>query len=174
MRSGHITVVELLVIIFILGIVAALFLPAVGSKAPLTDKDLHLDDWLPGPEHSAVPPDSIRVRDVDLEGEWTDGIGWTDLKIKSLPDGRYSVSFLSHARCGLSGSVQFERYAKYDDGVLLLDRPVRELRGTTYRQLFSVRVNDDIYLLPPPRVTEVHDINSEIPFLGVLSRNVHQ
>ncbi len=170
MRSGRITAVELLVLISIIGILTTLLLPSVGNKPPLTDKDLDFHDWQPGPEHSVVPRDSIRVRDMDLAGAWRDGIGWTFMEIKPLRDGRYGVSFRSRVRCGMSGSVQLERFAEYDDGVLRLDRPVRELRGTTYKQLFSIRMNNDFYLLPSARVAEVQDAPPAIPYLGVLAR----
>ena len=174
MRYGRITLVELLVVLAVLGINAALFLPAVGSKPPLTDKELHLEDWQPSSEHSAVPSESLRVRDVDLAGNWTDRCGFTDMTIRPLPNGRYSVSFLSHARCGHSGSVQLERVAEYDDGILLLNRPVRELRGTTYQRLYTVHIGDDVWLLPTVRVDEIDTATSEIPYRGVLARSVQQ
>jgi|CXWL01.1.fsa_nt_gi hypothetical protein len=172
MRSARITPVELLTIVAVFGILAALLLPAVGSRPPLTDEDLALElaNWQPGPEHSAVPSESLRVRDADLAGAWTDRVGWTKMAIQSLDDGRYRVAFLSHARCGLSGSVQLERIAEYDEGVILLDRPVRELRGETYERLFSVRLNDSICLLPSIRVTDIQADTSEIPYRGVLAQ----
>jgi len=174
MRSARITLVELLVIIGVLGTLAAFILPPAGSPPPLTDKDLHLDDWRPGPEHLAVPPEPLRVRGVDLAGVWTDQIGWLDMTIKPLADGRYSVSFLSHGRCAHGGSVQLERSAEYEDGMLLLHRPVRELTGATYERLFSVRVNDAIWLLPSVRVTEIQADTSELSYWGVLSRTAQQ
>ena len=169
MRSGRVTPVEILVIIAVVGVLGGLLLPAGGSRPPLTDKELDLESWQPGPEHALVPPDSIRVQDAELDGLWTDRIGWLHLDIEKMPDGRYSVSFLSHARCGHSGSVQLERYAKYEDGVVQLDRPVRELNGTTYTKLFSVRANGEVYLLPAPRVNEF-DVGLESLYRGVLAR----
>ena len=174
-RFGHITPVELLVIVAVFGTIAALFLPAGGSPPPLTDKDLHLNHWQPGPGHSAVPMEAIRVNDVDLAGTWTDGMRWTNIEIKPLPDGRYGVSFLSHGRCGLGGSVQLERIAEYDDGVLLLNRPVRELTGATYQRLFSVRVNDGSNcLVPSVHLIEFNSDTSEIPYRGVLTLAAQQ
>ena len=173
MRSGRITFVELLVIMIVAGILGALLVPTSGPKPPLTDKDLALYDWQPGPQHTAVPPDSIRVREADLIGLWTDEIGWLDFDITKLPDGHYSVSFRSHAQCACSGAVQLERFAEYENGVILLDRPVRELGGTTYEKLFTVRVNDEIYLLPSPRVIDF-GVGTSVPHRGVLVRAARQ
>ena len=69
----------------------------------------------------------------------------------------------------MSGSVQLERFADYHDGVLLLDRPVRELRGMTYQKLYSIRADDNVYLLPAPRAAEVK-LATEIPYRGVLAK----
>jgi hypothetical protein len=168
MRSGRVTPVEFLVIIAVFGVLGGLLLPAGGSRPPLADKELKLENWQPGPEHAMVPPDSIRVQDAELDGLWTDRIGWLHLDIEKMADGRYSVSFLSRARCGHSGSVQLERYAEYQDGVVHLDRPVRELNGTTYAHLYSVRANGEVYLLPAPRVNEF-DVELESLY-GVLAR----
>ena len=174
-RRGRITFVELLVIIVVLGMLATLLIPATGSRPPLTDEDLNLDDWEPDPEHTALPADSIRVRAIDLEGVWSDRIGWHDVTIKSLAArSEYNPSFLSHGRCALGGSVELERLAKYEDGVLLMDRPVQELTGATYKQLFSVRVNETICLVPSVRVADVAADTSEIPYRGVFVRDAQQ
>ena len=172
MRPVRITSADLLAIVVVLGILVALLIPAGGSRPPLTDKDLatELDAWQPGPEDSSVPLEALRVRDLDLAGTWTDRVGWTKMAIQLLTDGRYSVSFLSHARCGLGGSVQLERSADYVDGVILLNRPVRELSGITYDRLYSVRIEDAICLIPSVRVTGVQGDSPEIPYRGVLAR----
>jgi hypothetical protein len=170
MRCRGITLVELLVIVAVLGIMAALFLPPVGSRPPLTDKDLKLENWQPGPEHLALPPDSLRIRDINLVGFWTDRIGWTDMDIQPLEGDRYSILFVSHARCGLSGSVKLNRLGEFQDGVIVLDRPLRELTGTTYDRLYSVRINETACLLPSARVMDIQADTTEVQYRGVLSK----
>ncbi|MCE9548083.1 MAG: hypothetical protein K8T25_21630 [Planctomycetia bacterium] len=172
MNPWRITLIELVVVIAIGGVLAALLIPANGIPPPLTDKELPWQHLQVVQEDTAPPPEALRVRAVELTGTWTDRVGYTQFTIKPLADGRCSVLFHSRVRCGLGGSVQLERTATFDDGVLQLDRPVFELYGgATYRRLYTVKMMDKIYLLPSVHVAEIRDGAAvNVPDHGVMTR----
>jgi hypothetical protein len=152
----------MLVLLTVLGILGSLLLPPVGPPPPLTDKTLDFSDWVLEPELA-----EDNVVDADLAGAWTDRTQFTKLRFTPLAEGGFKVSFLSRARCGLGGCVKLERTATYHNGVVLLDRPVQELLGERYQRLYTLLVDQDLYLVPSIRVADVLE-SGTVPYRGVL------
>jgi hypothetical protein len=143
-------VVEVLVIVFVIVILVSLLLPGVDSGIQLSEEDLELDKWKPGPEHDVPPHDTVWVEDMDVTGQWTyrfRTIFWID----PGTDDDYTVKFVSYHRCT---HCELGRTATYDHGVLTLDRPVKEVPGPAYQKLYTVRIDGEDCLLPAARSEE--------------------
>ena len=147
------TVIEWLVILIIAGMLVGLCLPPVVCPMRVSEEDLELNDWAPGPEQSVAPDEDMRVEKVDISGEWTYGYR-TIFWIRPHKDDGYQVRFHSHSR---SRSCNLERTATYEQGVLVLNRPVKEMHGLAYQRLYTVRIDGRDYLLPSARVMEFQD-----------------
>jgi hypothetical protein len=144
------TIAEVLVIVAVVGILASLFLPAVNSGIQINEEDLELDKWKPGPEHDVLPHNTVGVQDMDVTGQWT--YRWRPtFGIDPRTDGGYSVKFVSNHRCT---HCELQRTATYEQGVLTLDRPVKEIAGPTYQKLYTVRIDGEDCLLPAARSEE--------------------
>jgi hypothetical protein len=144
------TIAEVLVIVAVVGILASLLLPAVNSGIQINEEDLELDKWKPGPEHDVLPHNTVGVQDMDVTGKWT--YRWrTVFEIDSRADGGYTVKFVSSHRCT---HCELQRTATYDQGVLTLDRPVKEVPGPAYQKLYTVRIDGEDFLLPAARSEE--------------------
>lgn len=174
MRRRGLTLVELLVIIFIIGVLIVLLSPLTRTHAPTyTDKDFNFDDWDSTAEALLVPPDSLVAVDMPLAGEWSDNNRQrTTLTLWPVSKGQYVATFVSQGSCGHSGSVELERRAEYSNGLLLLDRPVRELRGETYQRLYTVRRGDRLMLVPSIRLEKLSE-DSILRTRGVLASDLN-
>ena len=146
-----VTLSELVLTVVVFGTLARISIPSGARQVPdpLTDADLQLGGWRPSPADLSMALPEMLVTNALVGGTWNDRLCWTAMTVKSNPDGSFRVEFRSRARCAYSGCVQLERNATYYGGVLRLEDPVREINGRTYQQLFTVRVNDTVNLVPP-------------------------
>ena len=113
------------------------------------DSEKDLDDWDPKSESTLTPLEYIRNPRMDITGEWIVSWGYhcgSSLTVKRLGLGYYKVVFQT------SRLRRLARIGRFIDGVLLLDRPVREDIGYTYTKLYAVRVEEQDYLVPSPMV----------------------
>jgi hypothetical protein len=154
------TLVEALVLLAIAALLVALLMPALHGPPPLTDADLDFTSWDPGAESKLAPPHDIVAANVNLAGEW-----WQrtraplGLVIASGDAGRWRVTFHSRAPCGFSPSVLLERTATYEEGTLILDRPVQdELRKTTFARFYVARIHGREYLIPSIKLDKLKEI----------------
>jgi hypothetical protein len=151
------SIAEVLVLVAIVGIIVSCFLPAVNSGVRLGEEDLELDKWNPGPEHDVIPHDTVWVEDMDVTGQWTYRFR-TILWIDPGTDGDYTVKFVSYHRCT---HCELRRTATYDQGVLMLDRPVKEIPGPAYQKLYTVRIDGVDCLLPAARSKEFEQARAD-------------
>ncbi|MFN0138128.1 MAG: hypothetical protein ACKVS9_18645 [Phycisphaerae bacterium] len=112
-----------------------------------------LADWSPSVADAQAPPEYLRNRSVAIEGVW---IGRTDMDYASMTitrraDNNYDVEFVTG---GSLSSWCLKRTASYRDGVLTLDRPVREYCPITFKSMFTIQVDGKELLLPASTVSE--------------------
>lgn len=160
-RSGRVklTLGEVIVLIAIIGIVTSMLVPANGPPPPRTDQDLDFGSWDPAAESAIQPPQDVVAADVNLAGKWMGklhGRAWLAIE----PDGSdaWHVTFRSGGRCGLSQHILLTRTATCKSGMLILDRPVQEISGTTYQRLYTARIHGREYLVPSARVEKLKQI----------------
>lgn len=110
--------------------------------------------WSPGIKDKQVPPDKIRDRSVDIEGDWIGRTGMDSAKmsIKRRSGDGYEVRF---STSGCLSRWQLKRTGTYQDGVLVLNRPVQEYCPITFQTLYAIHVDGKNYLLPSCSVSEV-------------------
>ena len=110
-----------------------------------------LDDWDPNQSADQLPPQSICDSSIDVEGNWLaqSPFDATSMNIRRLDGDGYSIEFSTH---GCLSRWKLQRTATYSDGVLKLNRPVRDYPASIYDHLYAVRVNDEECLLPSSNV----------------------
>jgi hypothetical protein len=86
------------------------------------------------------------------------GYDYTTLSIPSVAGGAFRVAFET---AGCLGHWRLRRIARFVDGVLELDRPVKEYFPLTYRTLYAVRVAEVDYLVPAAGVEQFQNGLSE-------------
>lgn len=146
---------EILVLTIVALLLVALLLPSATGPPPLTDDDLNWGEWDPTSEQQMSPPADVLAADLSIAGEWKYAWRHTALDIKPDGPGSWRVTFRSGTGCSFGKSILLCRTAKYEDAVLVLDRPVQELSGKTYQRIYAVRSGDREYLVPSMRVDSV-------------------
>jgi len=149
---------EVLVLATIVVMLAALLLPATRPPPPLTDEDLNFEGWDSGLEDAVLPLEGVVASDVIVAGEWLCSRRHTWLSIEPGPSGTWQITFRSSTRCGLGKSVLLSRTARYQHGVLTLNRPVQEVSGKTYQRFYTVRIYDREYFVPSVRLEKVQQV----------------
>ncbi len=110
-----------------------------------------LDGWKPTCEEPYQPAEEFRSRTMSIVGTWRSRGGGnldldgSSLTIKEADHGAYTVSF---STWGCLDHWQLERKGNYSGGVLVLDRPIAEYFPLRYRQLYSMQIEGQDYLLP--------------------------
>jgi len=74
------------------------------------------------------------------------------MNIQRRSDGNYDIDF---ATSGCLSGWQLKRTGSYRDGVLTLDRPVREYCPITFKTMYAMRVDGKELLLPAPNVDDL-------------------
>jgi hypothetical protein len=112
--------------------------------------EARLKNWQ-APEGLQLPPDSIRISSVALEGSWLGRTGMDSarMNITRREDDTFDVEFVAG---GCLGRWQLSRTATYSDGILELDRPVQEYCPITFKRLYTIRVDGTELLLPETNV----------------------
>ncbi len=107
-----------------------------------------LDNWDPTQESTITPLAAISAPDIDIAGTWV--ASGSTLEVHRNTD-HFDVMFST------GGSVRWwklNRAGRFNDGVLALDRPVKEYCPMTYSKLFAVRVAGEEFLVPSVRLAQ--------------------
>ena len=115
------------------------------KPTPPTDFAEWVDDDVsancrPSPSPETAPPRWLRMPQVDVVGEWSisRGLNGSTMRITRATDGGYDVAFSTR---GCIGGWKLNRKAVYADGVLELDRCVREYFPIESKTYYVVRVD---------------------------------
>ena len=103
---------------------------------------------------------SQRATPRDVDGTWTSvaGLSHSIVRIEKRPDGLYSVEYSSG---GCFGSWKLMRIARYVDGELSLDFPVREYPSADFQRFFVIRVGGSEHLVPSGQVASYLSLRSK-------------
>lgn len=180
-RFGHVklTFVEVLVLIAITCVLLGLFLPAQGPPPPKTDADLDFSSWDSESEEKAQPPADLVAADVNIAGEWIRMGGRMSLRIEHNPQEEWSIAFRSVTMCGLGPSISLTRTGRYENGILVLNRPVQTLGGKTFQRVYTIRIHEKEYLVPSLyvdqlRKTRDQDVDAKYIEREFLARSIQQ
>ena len=152
------TLVEVLVILVTIWILIGLLVPAVKPPPPFTDKDLDFTSWDSLAESRIAPPQDCLTKELDLTGRWY--CSWHHILLEIEPDrpSKWQINFSAGTRCGLGPSIKLERTATFENGILILDRPVQDIPGKTFQRLFAVHIQDRNYLIPSVQLDQLKEI----------------
>jgi len=147
-----ITRVEVFVVICILGVLAALFLPSSDTQTRWNIKR-RIAEWDRDRPPVAKPNASLLASDILLEGKWEvhRHLQSSAIEISRNPPWQYQIAF---STSGCLGGLTLERTGTYVDGTLSLDKPVGEYLPLTYDRLYAVRIEGTDYLLPEASVEQ--------------------
>lgn len=108
--------------------------------------ETELDGWKPTCDEPYEPVEGIRQRDMDIVGSWAvrRGMDGSSLTIKRNGERGYIVSF---STSGCLDRWRLARHGEYRDGVLRLNRPVRDYFPLTYDRLYAIRIEGQDRLL---------------------------
>lgn len=86
--------------------------------------------------------------DADLSGTWKrpGRMDLAEIQFTSKGNGRYGVEFTS---VGCLNGWRLLRTATFKDGVILLNKPVKDYAGWTYDRLYSTHVGSETRLVWP-------------------------
>lgn len=116
--------------------------------------EARLEGWRPQDDDDVVPPDRCRVPSMEITGEWLceSRLIRASLTIHSREDGKYSVDF---STSGCLRRWRLHRVGTFDDGVLMLDKPVQEYSSVTFNKMYAIRLGHQEMLLPAPNVSRI-------------------
>lgn len=116
--------------------------------------EAELAKWTPSATDKQVPPEKLRDRSFDIEGDWIGrtGMDSAQMSIKRRSDREYDIDF---ATGGCLDHWKLKRTGSYHDGVLTLDRPVQEYCPITFKTMYAIRVDGKELLLPAPNVDDL-------------------
>ena len=143
---------EALVIVAILGLLAALFLPDSATRTRW-EIERRAREWEPSSADQRQPDPSFMAANVSIVGEWAvcRHRNGSSMTISENSPGKFTVLFSTY---GCMGRCDFQRDARFDNGILTFDRPVSEYFPVAYDTLYAVRVAGDDLLLPAAFVTK--------------------
>lgn len=106
-----------------------------------------LSQWDTTKEYSKIPYFAKLVLNIDLEGDWEMSTGFTSTTIHFKKNGKnqYKI-FLETSGC--LEDFQLERTATFDNGIIVLDKPVEHYEPLIYRKLYVVFNQGNEYLIP--------------------------
>jgi hypothetical protein len=105
-----------------------------------------LRKWKPTKTDRAAPPSSLLKPSMDISGTWRVSRGFyhSTLWIRRLGSSSYAVSFKSD---GCMSGWSLKRTGTFSNGIVVLDRPVKDYPSSTYARLFAVRLKGVDYLV---------------------------
>ena len=118
----------------------------------LTEEEI-LEEYRAENEYKLLPSRGEILQDVDLEGSWSSsrGFDFTTIHFGKLINGKRVVKFKSG---GCIASWELSRLAQYSNGVITLNRPVKEYMPAMYTRLYTIRFNEKLYLVASDRVKD--------------------
>ncbi|MCC6489426.1 MAG: hypothetical protein IT364_18145 [Candidatus Hydrogenedentes bacterium] len=126
-------------------------LPREVHKDLLIDPDeldeIPLKEWTPTEADKYTLDPAVLCCDMAIPGRWyfTDHRFFGTDMIIAPKDGLYSVRFIAW---GCVGELYFERTATFANGVVHLDKPVRDFWSNTYQDLYAVKACEREFLVP--------------------------
>lgn len=164
MHRFRVSIYDGVVLVMIAFVLIVMAIPPVQAPPPLTDADLNSQSWQPGREETVKLPPEMLVTESDPSGCWQSPGRHIQIEISRIaaePESaaidEFRIQFRSGGRCGLSRAIELDRTGVFSAGELLLDRPVRELGGATYRKLYLLYLDGAECLSPPQRVAQLLD-----------------
>ena len=125
--------------------------------------EAELAKWTPDPTNLTAVLGPMLRPGMNIVGEWKTIMceGGSSLQIAPSPGGAYSVAL---STCGCEGRWDLRRTGTYRDGVLRLDRPVREYCHFAYDTLYAVSLEGRDYLLSQELIRFVveHDVTNGV------------
>lgn len=124
------------------------------TRESSTRMEAELAKRSPGSADKQVPPEKLRDRSLDIEGDWIGrtGMDSAQMSIKRRSEREYDIDF---ATGGCLGHWKLKRTGSYHEGVLTLDRPVQEYCPITFKTLYAVRVDGKELLLPASNIDDL-------------------
>lgn len=114
-----------------------------------------LEGWHPDLADIALPKPELLCPQMELAGEWKFATGFfgTKLSLSAIPGGNTARFHM----WGCAGTADFERKATFSNGIISLDRPVRDFWPNKYQKLYALRVQEIDFLVPSPVLSQFEE-----------------
>jgi len=133
---------------------------AIESHRPALDYPLRLDlslirghrPWIPDSPNVELPIE-FQTAAESIDGCWATPArdGGAVLNLRRLPSGDYEATYQSG---GCLAHWELHRHARYSEGTLLFDYPLRQYVAGTFQHLYVTEINGEQYMVSPAQVPE--------------------